>query len=295
VAAALVQLAGELNDKGVPGVDANLVGKWERGYRTAGRYYAPRLCLVFDTSPVELGWKLHPRLLADYESLRDLLVTRHQLLKGGSVLLSSAIVAGLAPTTPISVLTAWSEAQDLDVLQSRTQTYGRQVHTDGPRHLLQLVHSHLCALTSMLANPHLATESRQIRRLASESAVVGGYLSYRLHNYGDAEAFFAQADALATEAGDGPLRAMALIARSALYSSVPHGGFGGDPATALALLDAAEAAAGRRANPLLLTWLHARRVEDYASCAQFLASDRSMESAQRSFPCRGSQRRRLLS
>lgn len=67
------------------------------------------------------------------------------------------------------------------------------------------------------------------------------------------------ADRLASEAGDGPLRAMAMIARSALYSPVPHGGFGGDPATALAILDAAERVAGRGAPKLLLTWLYARR------------------------------------
>jgi hypothetical protein len=48
-------------------------------------------------------------------------------------------------------------------------------------------------------------------------------------------------------------------------------------------LDAAETAIGRHGPPLLLTWLHARRVEDYAGSGQPGASDRSMELADRSF------------
>jgi hypothetical protein len=79
------------------------------------------------------------------------------------------------------------------------------------------------------------------------------------------------------------MSAMTLIARSALYSPVPHGGFGGDPVTALAMLREAESVAGPHASPFLLTWLHSRRVEDYASCSEPSASDQSFESATRCF------------
>lgn len=180
-------------------------------------------------------------------------------------------------------MTARTDALDLDALELQIQQYGRQVHVDRPRHLLLCLHGHLGSLRGMLAGPHPPSATRQLQRLASETAIVAGYVCYRLHNYGDAETYLTFADTLATEAGEGPLCAMSFIARSALYSPVPHGGFGGDPPTALALLDAAESAAGRGAAPLLRTWLHARRVEDHAGCAEAGASDRSMELAEHAF------------
>jgi tetratricopeptide (TPR) repeat protein len=130
---------------------------------------------------------------------------------------------------------------------------------------------------------HSAEIQRRLLVLTTETAVIAGYVSYHLHNYGDAEDYFGLADQVARDAGDGPLRAMGLIGRSALYSSVPHGGFGGDPQFALALLREAEAAAGPDASPFLLTWLHCRRVEDFASCGEAFSSDRNLQLAARSF------------
>lgn len=172
---------------------------------------------------------------------------------------------------------------DFDALDLQMQQFGRLVHTDTPRHLLTHLHRHLGFLRGALGDPQPVGALRQLERLTSETATIAGYLSYRLHNYGDAEGCFTYADRVASEAGDGPLRAMAMIARSALYSPVPHGGFGGDPATALALLEAAERAAGRGAPRLLLTWLYARRVEDFAGYGDAAASDHSLELAERYF------------
>jgi hypothetical protein len=112
---------------------------------------------------------------------------------------------------------------------------------------------------------------------------LAGYLSYRLHNRGDAETYYGHTDTLAAEAGDDSLRAMGLIARSALYSSIPYGGQGGDPLAALALLDEAEAIGRSPALPYLETWLCARRVEDYATIGDARESDQSLEYAERSF------------
>jgi ATP/maltotriose-dependent transcriptional regulator MalT len=149
--------------------------------------------------------------------------------------------------------------------------------------LLPLVRLHLADVRALLAPFHSESVQRRLLMVASETAVIGGYLSYHLHNYGDAEGYYALADQLATEAGDGSLRAMGLVARSALCSQVPHGGSGGDPQLALALLSQAEEVAGPHASPLLLTWLHSRRVEDFASCGEESASDRSFDLANRTF------------
>jgi transcriptional regulator with XRE-family HTH domain len=46
----LVEWLGEAR----PVIEGNLVGKWERGIRTPGNYYGPRLCLLFELPPG--GW-----------------------------------------------------------------------------------------------------------------------------------------------------------------------------------------------------------------------------------------------
>ena len=55
VAVRLHELAGELGEP-TPGVSGPQVGKWERGVRSPGRYYRPRLCLVFEAMPRRSGW-----------------------------------------------------------------------------------------------------------------------------------------------------------------------------------------------------------------------------------------------
>jgi transcriptional regulator with XRE-family HTH domain len=202
-----------------------------------------------------------------------------------TALASQRTIGPLDLTEPIDVAGVGvpTGVLDFDGLAIQMQQFGRHVHTDSPRHLLSRLHGHLGYLRGILGDPQPATTLRQLQRVTSETATVAGYLSYRLHNYGDAEAYLTYADRLASEAGDGPLRAMAMIARSALYSPVPHGGFGGDPSTALALLETAERVAGRSAPKLLLTWLYARRVEDYAGHGDADASDHSLELAERTF------------
>jgi len=75
IAVRLHQLAARLGEQ-APGVDANQVSKWERGVRSPGRYYKPRLCLVFELTPEELGWEPTPRLLQDIGDLRRRLLER---------------------------------------------------------------------------------------------------------------------------------------------------------------------------------------------------------------------------
>src|SRR5439155_18683995 len=51
----------------------------------------------------------------------------------------------------------------------------------------------------------------------------------------------------------------------------------------LSLLDEAEAAAGPKTAPSLLTWLHARRAEDFAAYGDSVATQHSLDRADRSF------------
>ncbi len=259
-----------------PGVDGKAFGRWEEGH-TRPTFYAPLLCELYGKTAEELD-------LVEAVGILDE-VKRREFLARAS-LNAMGVAAGQLDTARMAEVLHHSLPVDgrlIEDLAKMTQTYGRQVHTFTPGGLLPFVRFHLADLMTLLSRSQPASLKRALEVMAGETAVIAGYLSYRLHNYGDAETYFASTDLLAREAGDRPLRCLGLIARSALYSPVPHGGVGGDPLTALALLDAAESAAGREASPFLLTWLHARRVEDYASFDEGDASDRSLEEAEWAF------------
>lgn len=46
---------------------------WERGIRTPGRYYTPRLCLLFQLGPEQLGFRPGLRLASDCRKLSQAL------------------------------------------------------------------------------------------------------------------------------------------------------------------------------------------------------------------------------
>jgi hypothetical protein len=59
----------------------------------------------------------------------------------------------------------------------------------------------------------------RFHRATGELAILAGWLSFRLHDRGQAAVDWALAEALATNAGDQSLRAFALISRSNLFSA----------------------------------------------------------------------------
>src|SRR2546421_9965596 len=65
----LIEMLGESR----PPLDGNLWGKCERGDRTPGRYYAPRLCLLFAVPPDWLGLRPSPRVLVEYRRLENVM------------------------------------------------------------------------------------------------------------------------------------------------------------------------------------------------------------------------------
>src|SRR5215470_2834605 len=93
IVAGLANLANELAEP-APRVDVNLVGKWERGDRNPGRYYAPRLCLLFDSTPEQLGFTPRPRLLASIRELRTKTIRRRHAV------VTNALTAGTLVAAP---------------------------------------------------------------------------------------------------------------------------------------------------------------------------------------------------
>ena len=294
VAAGLEELAALLYEPS-PRVDASLVRKWERGTRVPGRYYGPRLCLLFGVAPLDLGLAPSPRLIAECRRLSGLLdaaiaarlsdpVKRREFLRyldwGAATLQAGLQVDAerLAAMVPGRV-----DRQMLDDLLALTMSHQGHMYSASPRGLLLAVRDHLGLLQKLLRAAHPLTVARQLQWITGEAAVVAGYLSYRLHNPGEAQWYYDQAEALSRQAANGHLRALSLVARSALYSSIPAGGRGGDSAMALALLSEAEAAAGAHGSPAMLTGLHARRAEDCAASGDEVATGRSLDRAEHWF------------
>src|SRR5207253_3212562 len=108
-------------------------------------------------------------------------------------------------------------------------------------------------------------------------------LSFRMHDRTQAAQDWAQAEALATNAGDQNLRAFALTSRSNLYSATWNPGQSTNTTLALTLLDAAHAATDEQTPPILRAWLLARRAEEHASRADANSTHADMELCARSF------------
>jgi hypothetical protein len=161
---------------------------------------------------------------------------------------------------------------DLRVLVTKLE---QDYDTTAPRLLLPVVRGNLARVRTVPAPPSERL-TRELHSLTGELAVLAGRLSKRLHNLGDAESFYQQAEQLATASGDNQLRAFAIASHSALYSNI---GDGGTSTLAVALLDHAENVAGPAASAYQRAWTLAHRAEEYAALKNELASQRDQDAA----------------
>src|SRR5204862_5839257 len=83
----------------------------------------------------------------------------------------------------------------------------------------------------------------------------------------------------AREAGNVSVQAHALGCRSRLYSPIHRGAQGGDPVTALALLQEANSLAEHTASPALKSWLLANRAQQLAVMEDASASDHDLDAS----------------
>lgn len=192
------------------------------------------------------------------------------LLAGADLLDGQRLMAGW--TDPRRV-----DERMLDDLEAFTRTFVERRHTASPRHLLSLVDGHLTTLSNLLdSSPYL-----RLHGLTSETAWLAGWLAFRADRHVQALAYASFGESLAEEANDGPHRALALLLRAHLHSSIPRGGRLGNTKLALAALNEAEAAAGAGAPPLMRTELLARRAEEHAVVGDRAAAERDLDAAVR--------------
>jgi tetratricopeptide (TPR) repeat protein len=164
-------------------------------------------------------------------------------------------------------------------LAELTRHYCALYDTMAPSSLLPVMDGHHRLLCGLLTG---AADSRLRRDLAAtlgETAMMLGWLCFLVEDRRQAQAHWESAGELAAEHGDQALGAHVLIARSQLISCLPHGGRGGDPALAIALLDRAEERSRRQ--PGLRAWALARRAEEHAAAGDAEASARDLAEAER--------------
>ncbi len=304
VADELCKLAASL-DEPAPGVNGNMVSRWERGVRSPRPRYVRLLCRLFELPADQLGlvkveveddpdrddelsddWYyqlLVCELLgipaeaaglveddtADRMKRRDF-IAYSVGLAGASGIDLEGLAAVLSRLHRLDA----PRLGDLRVLVTRLE---QDYDTTSPRLLLPVVRGNLARVRT-IEPPRSDRLTRQLRSLTGELAVLAGRLSQRLHNLGDAESFYQQAEQLAAESSDDQLRALAIASRSALYSNIGDSRSG---TLAVALLDHAETVGGPGAVPYQRAWLLAHRAEEYAALKDDTASQRDQEAAAR--------------
>jgi len=295
----LCKLAASLEES-EPGVNGNMVSRWERGVRSPRPRYVRLLCRLFELPADQLG-------LVEGEAERDDEPSGdwyYQVLVCELLGLPAEVAAflrdgddpmkrrdfiaygvGLAGTSGIDLEALAAilnrlhviDAPRLGDLRMLVTKFEQDYDTTSPRILLPLVRGNLARVRTVRP-PSSDRLVRQLHSLSGELAVLAGRLSQRLHNLSDAESFYQQADQWASASGDDQLRAFALASRSALYSNI---GDGGTSTLAVALLDRAETVAGPGSSAYQRAWTLAHRAEEYAALKDETASQRDQEAAAR--------------
>ncbi|WIV60694.1 hypothetical protein [Amycolatopsis nalaikhensis] len=297
-----------------PGLNADMVGRWETGSRKPDPRYKKHLVLVFERPASELGLlsseelALRPTKPAAFMSnngappdekqlinavtMKVMLVllggnsevSRPAFLKGVlgaslAALLSNGIaipdgVDSLAGEQPTRL-----DPQSVDAFAAIAALHRDLYWTTSASELLPSVAAHVQLGSGMLKSTSDA-EASQSRRLASalaESSLLASRLLFFDLGQGDAaEQFFELADEAATQSADHALAAAVLGHRA----FVP--GFAGQLQPAHDYISAAHAHARYAPSPLLRSWLHCVDAELSARAGQpksSLARIRSAEDA----------------
>jgi len=271
---ALHRLGIELGEPDELLVDGNTFCRWELGKRSPGPRYTRLLCKLYELPANELGL-----VAPDGEALLEGEMRRRDFLRW-------LALAGVAAVDHDRVIAALGmsirvDHQLINNYEAITRGFFQQWRAVAPAALVPPVSGHLAILTTRVKEAQPPTVERRLQSIAAETALLLGWLSFRLDNRGSASANWRLAETLAREASDDQLGAQVLLARSSIQSGVPTGGRGGDSALALAALDHGLAIASQTGSSFLLARLHARRAEEYAVGSDRLACLRDLEEADR--------------
>lgn len=262
------------------GVDAHMVGRWERGVRRPAPRYVALLCRLFELPADELGLVDEALEAAETVDKEDD-VRRRQFLQYMSVVTGATMLDWDRLAAMLRGQLGPGDRVLVDDLEVMTRSYARQVETVAPGSLLPALRSHLAMLSGSLHGGQPESVRLRLLSMTGETAVLAGRLSWLLENRGEARQCWNLACELAREAGDDTLLAEALANQRVLHSTIPNRGQYGRPDRALALLDAAEDRLNAASSPYTRTMVLLSRAEDQAAVGNADASLRDLEAAER--------------
>jgi transcriptional regulator with XRE-family HTH domain len=261
------------------GVDAHMVGRWERGVRRPAPRYVGLLCRLFELPADELGLVEEAVEAAETVDKEDD-VRRRQFLQYMSVVTGATMLDWDRLAAMLRGQLGPADRVLVDDLELITRSYARQVETVAPGSLLPALRSHVAMLSGSLHSGQPELVRRRVLSLTGEAAMLAGRLSWLLENRGEARQCWTLACELAREAGDDTLLAEALANQRVLHSKIPNRGQYGRPDRALAVLDAAEERLSSTSSPYARMMVLLLRAEDYASAGDADASQRDLEAAE---------------
>lgn len=280
VAVGLHHLSSELGDP-TPGVDANLVSKWERRSRRPDNHYAPRLCLLFESSPEELGFQTRPTLL---DEIGRLSVIRARDLSTRADASLAVAQRRLLPLDPDRGGATWARPSLVDVaflddMDRLLDHYFDQYQILEPGPLATAVKAQVRYLRHLLDGPCPGDLRPRLIAITGRACILCGWLGFRMRKTAHAASAWSAADALATESRSPSLRAFALLSMANIYTSVWQGTLRRPGSLALALVTAAEDLCPA-APSFLRAMILSRRAEEYATHMEGTYALRDLERAQ---------------
>jgi tetratricopeptide (TPR) repeat protein len=172
-------------------------------------------------------------------------------------------------------------------LAARTQALGERLHREPAGTVLPEIRGHLAHIRGLIKDARVGTALRvRLYRVGGQTAGLAGWIAWLVGQQTEAETYYAEARTMADETGDPEEHALLLTARAAMHSGVPSGGQDGNPARALELLAAAEAATAGDTSPHLRAWIAASQAQEHALLGDGLAMHRCLERAANLLPGR---------
>ena len=256
------------------GVNADMVGKWERGEKRLSKLYRGLLCLLYQATEEELGL----RGPISYVNRRDFL---RQSALAGAAFLTLPDWLSRAGATEASDRLAWALEQPSRVdlatvsdMETITAAHRRSYRQLSVHALLPQTESQFQAVTELLQRPQPLTLRQRLIATAGETAMLAGTL--RFMDLDDFELGYSNLELAmmaAHEAEAGELGAFVLGCMGF------HARYSGNRKEAVGLIEQARDAAARVASPLTQGWLAAVASEVHAVAGDVRASLGALEQA----------------
>jgi tetratricopeptide (TPR) repeat protein len=266
------------------GVNADMVGKWERGEKRPSKTYRGLLSLLYQTTEDQLGLRGTMRaavagspILASVNR-RDFL--RHSTIAGAVILAVPEWLSRSAVTNDSDRL-AWAlqrpsradlaTVKDMETITAAHRRSYRQLSVHA---LLPQAHSQFQAITELLERPQAVALRQRLIATAGQTAMLAGVLRFMdLYDFDVGRGHLELAMTAAQEAEARELGAFILGCMSF------HARYNGQHQEAVALIDQARDAAAKVASPLTQGWLAAVASEVLAVTGDADGSLRALDQA----------------